>query len=146
MFTEAEVPNLRELSGVSVPLSSGSVNLQMLCSLHWVQERWKSTTVPISLVVVSVSTTRYIDHVCLWDMPDQEFLGRNWFASHFLGFNQRNKSIGEFPLSRRKIPEGLDEIATLLCHKEVSFVLQESHIFSKCAHFLSPQTIAYAVL
>ena len=59
---------------------------------------------------------------------------------------QLNNSIGEFPLLRRTIPanvSSLDKIAALLCRKEVSFVLQESLTFSKCAHFLSVQTVAY---
>jgi len=59
---------------------------------------------------------------------------------------QLNNSIGEFPLLRRKVPanvSALDKIAALLCRKEVSFVLQESVTFSKCAHFLSLQTVAY---
>jgi len=60
---------------------------------------------------------------------------------------QLNNSIGEFPLLCRKIPENvsaLDKIVALLCQKEVSFDLQDSVTFtSKCAHFLSLQTVAY---
>ncbi len=49
--------------------------------------------------------------------------------------NQLSNATGEYPLLRRKLPEvvsALDEIALLLCHKEISFELQESVTFSKC--------------
>jgi hypothetical protein len=59
---------------------------------------------------------------------------------------QLNNSIGQYPLLRRKIPEdfsALDKIAALLCRQEVSFELQESVTFSKCAHFLFLRIVAY---
>ena len=65
------------------------------------------------------------------------------------GFNPHNNSIGKYPLLCRQIPEGvsaLNEIVALLCHREVSFILQESVTFSKCTHFLSPQIVAYTDL
>jgi hypothetical protein len=60
-----------------------------------------------------------------------------------LFFNQLSNAIGEYPLLRRNIPEGvsaLDVIERLLSGADVPLELEDSVTFSMCAYFLAPFT------
>ena len=142
MFTEAEVLKLRELSAVSAPS----------LVVRWIYNALQSQLDP-KVQYNSYLAGRHIsvyNLVSIMSAFEKQHIRNFWVQTGLLVtvifVLQLNNSIGEHPLLRRKIPEdisALDQIAALLCHKEVSFVLQVSVTFSKCAHFLSLQTVVY---
>ena len=146
MFTEAEVLNLRELSGVSAPsLMDRSIYdaLQSQLDPKALKEHYSSYLAGGRISVYNpVSIMSAFENHQIRNFWTQTGL----IVVVIIVLPHLINSIGEYPLLRTKISEGvfaLNRIAALLCHKEVSFELQDSVIFSECAHFLSSQTIAY---
>jgi hypothetical protein len=145
MFTEAEVLTLRKLSGVSAPslvVRSIYNALQSELDPKALKEHYNSYLAGGHISVYNP--------VSIMSAFEKRQIKNFWIQTGSLVtvifVLQLNNSIGEFPLLRRKIPENvsaLDKIAALLCRKEVSFDLRDSITFSKCAHFLSLQTVAY---
>ena len=58
----------------------------------------------------------------------------------FSFFDQLSDTIGEYPLLRKNIPDGISALETiqmLIAGKEIEMGLQDDVTFSACAHFLT---------